>query len=954
MTLSAVINGTRVVVPGVYSSVKVEDNLANVAPGPRNILIIGEATKGVPGALLDLGRTFFTDYQSVKNYYGSGPIVDAARMLFSNQASPVFTGSLNALYVYKTNSSGLATANLSRGASLYATIAAAEYGEDGNNISCQIQQAAAEIKPKASVRVLMGSSAGSLNIRISGGAEQTFLIPPQATVEEMKDIYNATAIDFSVSGGEQKDLLPASGTLTLSPDLTHSTKATISITSGSFVTTKVVPGDLVYIPLGSVLAGGGEENCGNYEIETITSSTITMNRLSACTTAGERTIQPCIAASGAISGDQTDVTAAEMMVFSAVSFEVDADPSAPTKHGSAACVEFYAPGGEIWAPSRFMATSSAIPAVSSTTAQSASISLTMIGSEAEIKLSSGSFAAQPKRGDLLVIPSNSVLKGAGSKNVGAWVVTSAGASVIKAKKCITGTAPNNPESVSVVFLDGQTSPFYIKENSVSTVEGASLVRSASEKRVRIAASRLTDGAQFPLSAVGGRVVLELGYSGTAGTVTITKDKRLKTSVTGGSGANLDILISKYNTIGDLIAFINTKTGYAARVSDARWKSLSPSVIDQVDAVGICTGHSVNSFPGLLKSDYFDFKSHVDNNFGLISFVENGASPAFAGLPDISANPKFLEGGSVGATSNIEIQSALDAALKVDVSQVIPLFSRDSDKDIEDGLTDVSSIYSIDSINSAVRAHVLTASSIQYQKERFGVCSVHSSFAAAKQKAAELSNERVQMAFQQVRSTNSNGDVQWFLPWMLACAIAAGRAQAVLGTSLLRKSFQVSEIKHVGGLSLFSDIFVPDFDADTKELDEAIEAGLIVLKAVTGFGVRMESPDLSTRSRQNDPKGWYYERVNVQFVVDETVKTLRTTLDNFIGTRTTDTSPAVISKSVSDILQSFVAQGALRQFSIDSIVLDGNTYKVTISVFPVEAVEFITVDVLARRATGVTG
>lgn len=947
MTLSAVINGTRVVVPGVYSSVKVEDNLANVAPGPRNILIIGEATKGVPGSFLDLGRTFFTDYQSVKNYYGSGPIVDAARMLFSNQASPVFTGSLNSLFVYKTNASGLASLNILKGASLYGTIAAAEYGEDGNTISCQIQQASAEIKPKNSARALMSSSAGALMARVNGGAEQAFLIPSEATPAEMASIFNATAVGFSVSGGVQKTLLAGTETLTFTADPLSPTRATVT-TSGTFGSS-VVAGDVVYIPVNSSLAGAGEQNCGNYEIQSITSTTIVMDRLSANTSSGERTIQECLTVLGSASGSQTSVATADMMVFEAVSFEL----TAPTAEGSAACIEFFAPSGDIWGPSKLLATSAKRAAVSSNVAISASVSLTMNGSEGSFSLSSGSFAVQPKRGELLVVPSDSVLKGTNSKNVGTWVVTSSGASVIKAKKCITGTSPNNPESVSAVALNGQTSPFYTKDNGVSTVEGPVLIRSASEKQVRISASRLTDGAQFPTSSVGGRVVLELGYSGTTATVTVTKDKKLKTSVTGGSGANLDIMMAKYNTIGDLIAFINTKTGYSARVSDARWKSLSPSVIDQVDSVGICTGHSANAFPGLLKSDYFDFKSLIDNNFGLISFVENSASPAFAGLPNVLTSPTFLEGGSVGATSNIEIQAALDAALKIDVSQVVPLFSRDSDKDIEDGLTDESSEYSIDSINSAVRAHVLSASSVQYQKERFAICSVHSSFTSAKQKAAEISSERVQMAFQQVRTINSNGDVQWFLPWMLACALAAGRAQAILGTSLLRKSFQVSNIKHVGDLSVYSDVFVPDFDADTKELDEAIEAGLIVLRSVTGFGVRMESPDLSTRSRQNDPKGWYYERVNVQFVVDETVKTLRSTLDNFIGSRTTDVSPSVVSKSVQDVLASFVAQGALRQFSVDSIVLDGNTYKVTISVFPVEAVEFITVDVLARRATGVT-
>jgi hypothetical protein len=235
-----------------------------------------------------------------------------------------------------------------------------------------------------------------------------------------------------------------------------------------------------------------------------------------------------------------------------------------------------------------------------------------------------------------------------------------------------------------------------------------------------------------------------------------------------------------------------------------------------------------------------------------------------------------------------------------------------------------------------------------RKERFAICGYHGNFTDAKLMAASLSSERVQLCFQMVRTIGGDGNIKWFLPWMEACCLAAGRAQATLGTSLLRKSFTLADIKHIGDLSVYSDTLVMDFDPDTKDLDEAIEAGLVALRPVTGFGIRMESPDLSTRSRENDPKGWVYERVSVLFVCDQTIALVRSVLDNYIGNRTTDTSPAVIRSALTSTLSSIVSTGALRGFSIDAIRSLGNGYECDIAILPTESLEYITATVTAKR------
>lgn len=950
MTLATTVNGARVVVPGVYSTVQVEDNLSNVVPGPRNILILGEAAKGVPGSLLDLSRTFFTSYEDLKAYFGEGSLVDAARMIFQNQASAVFSGSVNRLYTYKTNQSTRSSRTLQASSSLYATLVAAEYGEDGNLISAQIQDATAEVKPTLTGFWVMKNQADNIVARISGGSALSAALAAEATPAQVATAIAGLSGNLTVSGGALLTIIDGAqvgvDSLSVTVDGTLASRIVVEIdtTFAGADYAAVQVGHVVYIPLASAISGASDENVGAYIVSAKTASSLTLDKISSSSSGGEvAPVEPANVAPALIAGSQSAPATAELLVYSPITVSV----SGATAVGTGAALELFTTAGSTNGAQRLWLASAQLSPVSAATALSASVSLTVASSVGTFAISGGSFATIPKVGDVLWVEADSVLRGANSENLGAWIVTAAGSASVVAQKVIAGGA-----SVSSVALASQETPFAIQPTLLSTTLGPKAHSSAAQRQVRLIANRQSDGASFPAATVGGRVVLEISYIGTSALLTITKAGRLQTTVVGGSGANLDLQLAKFATMGDLVAVINSKTGYAARVPSVQLQSLSPkAVLDQVTSVGIAAGHSAQSYAGKIKSDYADFKKLLDDNFGLVALQENTAILAKAGLPDADAAPIFLEGASLGATSNADVLAGLDAALKVEVTQVIPLMSRDAAADVEDGLTDPASSYTVDAINAAVKAHVATASNTEYRKERFGMVSVHSSFEEAKIKSAELSYERLQMAFQQSRAVDSTGAIRWFLPWMSACAVAAGRVQAPLGTSMLRKSFQVSDVKHVGAESVYSDTFLPDFDPDTRELDQAIEAGLMVLRAVTGFGVRMESPDLSTRSRENDPKGWVYERLNVQFVLDEVLKTSRTTLENFIGARTTDVTPAVVRKALQDILQTFVSGGSLKAFSIDSVKLVGNTYKCTISVLPTESVEFVILDVLARRDVG---
>jgi len=929
----------------------VDDSLANITPGPRNIVIIGEAAKGIPGALADIRGIYFSDYNSLKEYYGSGTVVDAGRMLFTQQASPAFAGAVGRVYVFKTNNSGLAGAIVSQGSATYGRINAAEYGTDGNLIRKQVKTSTTEVKPTFTAHWVPVNAASNFKVRVSGGAELAVSaaaeVAPSALVSALGSLSGVAA-----SGGAIKEIFSAaqvtaldkvgvavSGhriTLTVITDL-----ADPSTFQGADVAS-LEAGDVLYIPVGSAIAGGGD-NVGAYAIVSASASQIVADKISSVAAGVEvAPIAPSAVAPVVLAGSQSSMATAEAIVFGAMTVSVDED----TVVGTGASLELYMASGARNIAQRLWAPALQSNSVSPTVATSASVSVSVSASTGVFSISGGSWMSVPAAGSTLWILPDSVLAGASKENVGAWVVTSSGSSAITARKVIDGGA-----SVSSVALAGQEDPFVIQAGLASTAHAAKAHISTAERKVYLDAVRQSDGLAFPADSIGGRVVLEICYTGSATAALSISSTGVLTTSCANSAHNIVVNLSQFSTLGDLVAFINTKANYAAKVPSVAFNALNPkAVLDQVQSVGICGGvTSVPAYNGRIKSDYSDFKGFMDGNFKLVAFAASSSLLFKAGLPDADALPAFLDGGSLGATNDASILAGFDAAMKVSAVQVVPLFSRDAAADIEDGVTDPSSTYTVDSVLSAAKSHALTASNDINRKERFALVSAHCSFEDAKIKAQSLSSERVQMAFQMVRATGSDGSSKWFQPWMFACAFAAGRAQANLGIPMLRKSFSVSDIKHLGAESVYSDSLVVDFDPDTKDVDDAIVAGLLVAKNVAGFGVRPESPDLTTRSRENDPKGWVYERGSVLFTCDAVKDSCRTVLENYIGSRTTDTSPSIIKSALDNTLRSFVTSGALLSYSIDSIVPNGNGYTAKVAIFPAESVEFITLEVLAKRS-----
>lgn len=930
------IAGARTVIPGVYDQFLVNPSILAPAAPARDVMIFGEAEEGIPGSELDLRGNFFTDLNSVEDFYRSGPIVDAARMLFSNQPSPVFGGAVNRLYIYKTNASTRASKPVSSPAN-FGTIYSARYGERGNQIKTQIKTGQAESKPSKTFAYLPSPAARTFKVSVNGAVTGSLALAADETAADLATALN-TVTGLDAAGGAARTSI-ASGPMTADLSSTGGDSLVITRASGAATFgTDIQAGDVAYIPDGSPLAGASDENAGAYFVVSATTTALTLRRAKSVSSTTEVNSVAFDLATGIA------VDAAEILINGQITLSVDA----ATATGSGATLEVLENSADKLAAG-MMVSSETVNILTNSTSSVADISATVPSAgKLKISLSTGSWASIPKAGDLIRIASNSAIAGATLKNAGLMIVESATSQSITCSHLFSGMTT---EAVAATALNGTNDPLTYSPGFVSTAIAARRIDSSAERKVTMEASRSSDGASTPNDLIGGNIALEIGYyapAATACTVSINSQRVMTITPTGSGLSTITVNTRKYATMQELVDYLNTQANVSAKIPDQRLRSLSPSALDMVTSVGCLAGQSLNAYNARLKKDYYDWKKFFDDNFSLISFQEGGMATK-AGLPDAEAAASFLSGAEVGATSNADTQAALDEALKIEARMVIPLFSRDAFKDIDDALTDSGSSYTIDSINAALKAHVATASGSLQKKERHGASSYDGSFADALQKVAELSYERLQMTFQRVRATAADGSLKVFLPWMGQCAVVAGRVQAVLGTSMLRKPFLLNDVTHVGDLSLYTDTLTQEFSPDDRgQLEQAIAAGLIVFRAVPGFGVRMESPDLSTRSRDNDPQGWVWERTNVLFTCDETRQAVRSTVENFIGNRTSDTPTAVVKTAVEAVLAGFIQNGSIKSAQVTKITDLGNIYQVDYKITPTEALEAITLTATAER------
>jgi len=138
MAINVSFNGATIYKPGAYSRVNIDLGGGFPLSATGLVAIFGEAEAGTPGDTeVNIADNVFSPDQlpQIKSKYRSGPIVDAATMLFAPGADGAIPSGASAVYIFKTNSSVRASKAL---ASAYGTVRAKEWGVGGNRISVKI------------------------------------------------------------------------------------------------------------------------------------------------------------------------------------------------------------------------------------------------------------------------------------------------------------------------------------------------------------------------------------------------------------------------------------------------------------------------------------------------------------------------------------------------------------------------------------------------------------------------------------------------------------------------------------------------------------------------------------------------------------------------------------------------------------------------------------------------
>lgn len=939
--------------PGAYFDIQVQQAPSGLAT-TGVLALLGEADAGIDYSLeTDLNAAFFGPDQvsDVVAKYKSGPLVDAFRAAADAANDSDITGSPQAIYLIKTNSSAQASQGLLRaGLTNYALLADKSRGALGNLLYASVLADTAEVAPTTgSVTYIPTPSGATLALRVNGGAKQTLAVSTKESPTTLVGSITSGASTglsslsgISATGGVNRSAL---GGVALSATLAvvaSGSNVTITLAGGTFGTTPSV-GDTLLIPVSgeygaaedSCIKGSASANAGAYVVTGAGSTTITATKLR--NNASGALTSPVNVSATALGSEATDILAfAPVVVQNATG------------------------------TNRGVLTGLVTQTITGTaTAQS----LKLVLATGQV------WAATAQVGDLVLLPSTAPSAWHASGANGGWYqVTAAGSGTAAGASYITMTrlsngAPANFAATAIAAMtdlqvlrpaidgvgkalelydaggaDNVNTLFYALSSTLAPILSTSnaplLLTSASEYVAELSVSRQSDGTQETIIA-GGDIALKLGYLGTTATAVIS-GTTLTTTVTGGSGANLSINLKSFKTIADLANYINAQTGYVCTVGSVLLGQM-PVVSNGasvLDAATLTIATDLGAQPGRLKLDAFDFFNAVSTQSQVIQL---GATPAqaAAGLPEVQAT-FYLSGGARGPTTAAGFVSAVAACEQLTLNSVIPLFSRDATADIADGLTDSASTYQIDSINAVVKSHVLAMSTFKRRRNRQGFLSKRTSFINAQLAANNLASYRCSLTFQDFKTVGSDGTITQFQPWM--GAVLAAAMQAAGGyRSILFKGINCS------GVVMFDGSFS---DTDDTDLEDAIDNGLLVAQRAPGGGFRWNSDQTTYAIDDN----FVYNSIQAIYGADTVALTTAQKLEKaFVGKSLADVSASVALSYLKGIMSELkrtkwiVGDDSAPLGFLNAVIkISGNTMKVSLTIKLATAIVFIPVSFLVNE------
>lgn len=316
-------------IPGAYPYYRIQTSPGGLAASGI-LALIGEADGGAHWSQeedLESSVIFGPDSLSeVESKFLSGPLVDAFRGAVAASGDPDITGSFTAAVLIKTNQGTKGSASILKlgPSTAYTTVYDRNFGTRGNQTQIAVASSVSEVVPTTgsfSYIPAVGTVNGSL--RVNGGASAALGLAANSSPSAFVSAVDALS-GVDATGGVNRNVLTVSGTLALAVVSGNTVTVTRSV---AWAATPVV-GDTMIIPVGSILAGGSQQNVGAYVVTNATSVAITATKLSDAGKASPAPVIGTITAPTGV-GAASIVAVTDISVFSPVTISVTAGAVVP-------------------------------------------------------------------------------------------------------------------------------------------------------------------------------------------------------------------------------------------------------------------------------------------------------------------------------------------------------------------------------------------------------------------------------------------------------------------------------------------------------------------------------------------------------------------------------------------------------------------------------------------------
>ena len=337
--------------------------------------------------------------------------------------------------------------------------------------------------------------------------------------------------------------------------------------------------------------------------------------------------------------------------------------------------------------------------------------------------------------------------------------------------------------------------------------------------------------------------------------------------------------ASYPTVATLANAINAQITGAVQIQWASgYATQPPSILDPQNEPTVSSDFYATA-------DIFDLAQKIQD----VPFVAISTAPTTSILGSsftLTAVP--FSTGSLGGTTDANIQSALDLLKPLTVNFVVPLFSQDASDDYAEGLTDTSSTYAIANIHVAALTHVEERSQFKIGRNRQAILSITgASYSAIKETALnlpatvyapQLAHFRGAMAFQGAL-VSIDGATGTFQPWMTA-VLAAGAQSALAYQPLFNKPLVMVGIVNPSG-----------FGAD--QLEDAVRSNLLPLTQRDSDNAFTFATDQTAYGLDNN---FVYNSIQAVYGADYISRILRNTGQRFVGQSVADAAAAVVKSA----------------------------------------------------------